>query len=52
VDSDVVFGVREILVQRFPVVDDPTPAAEAGLPNEFRTVHFDVALLRVDRRRT
>jgi protocatechuate 3,4-dioxygenase beta subunit len=45
-DSDAVFGVKESLVRAFPVVDDPARAAEVGLPNPFRTVHFDVALLR------
>jgi protocatechuate 3,4-dioxygenase beta subunit len=51
-DSDAVFGVKESLVRQFPVVDDPAHAAEAGLPNPFRTVHFDVALLRADRERS
>ena len=49
IDSDAVFGVKESLIREFPVVDDPTRAAEVGLPNPFRTVHFDVALLRADR---
>jgi hydroxyquinol 1,2-dioxygenase len=43
-DSDVVFGVKESLVREFPVVDDPARAAELGLPNPFRTVHFEVTL--------
>jgi hydroxyquinol 1,2-dioxygenase len=43
-DSDVVFGVKESLVREFPVVDDAAGAAEVGLPNPFRTVHFDVTL--------
>jgi protocatechuate 3,4-dioxygenase beta subunit len=43
-DSDAVFGVKESLVRRFPVVDDPARATEVGLPNPFRTVHFDVTL--------
>ena len=47
-DSDAVFGVKESLVRKFPVVDDPARAAEVGLPNPFRTVHFDVALRRDD----
>ncbi|MCU1604126.1 MAG: chqB [Modestobacter sp.] len=47
-DSDAVFGVKESLVREFPVVDDPARAAGVGLPNPFRTVHFDVALLRDD----
>jgi protocatechuate 3,4-dioxygenase beta subunit len=45
-DSDPVFGVKESLVRQFPVIDDPTRAAEVGLLNPFRTVHFDAALLR------
>ncbi len=45
IDSDAVFGVKESLVRQFPLVDDPTRAAELGLANPFRTVHFDVALL-------
>ncbi|MEU9880932.1 dioxygenase [Streptomyces phaeochromogenes] len=45
-DSDAVFGVKESLVREFPLVDDPEQAAEAGLANPFRTVHFDVALKR------
>jgi catechol 1,2-dioxygenase len=44
VDSDAVFGVKESLVREFPVVDDPAKAAEVGLANPFRTVHFDVTL--------
>jgi protocatechuate 3,4-dioxygenase beta subunit len=49
IDSDAVFGVKESLIREFPVVDDPARAADVGLPNPFRTVHFDVALLRADR---
>jgi protocatechuate 3,4-dioxygenase beta subunit len=45
-DSDAVFGVKDSLVRDFPIVDDPERAAEVGLPNPFRTVHFDVALRR------
>jgi protocatechuate 3,4-dioxygenase beta subunit len=45
-DSDAVFGVKESLVRDFPVVDDPERAAEFGLPNPFRAVHFDVVLRR------
>ncbi|WP_330350359.1 intradiol ring-cleavage dioxygenase [Streptomyces sp. NBC_00582] len=44
IDSDAVFGVKDSLVREFPTVDDPARAAEAGLPNPFRTVHFDVVL--------
>jgi protocatechuate 3,4-dioxygenase beta subunit len=49
-DSDAVFGVKDSLVRQFPVVDDPQRAAEVGLPNPFRTVHFEVSLLPVDQR--
>jgi catechol 1,2-dioxygenase len=45
-DSDAVFGVKDSLVRDFPVVDDAERAAEVGLPNPFRTVHFDVVLRR------
>jgi protocatechuate 3,4-dioxygenase beta subunit len=45
-DSDAVFGVKDSLVREFPAVDDPERAAEVGLPNPFRTVHFDVVLRR------
>lgn len=45
-ESDAVFGVKDSLVRQFPVVDDPERAAEVGLPNPFRTVHFEVRLRR------
>jgi len=45
-DSDAAFGVKDSLVRNFPIVDDPERAAEVGLPNPFRTVHFDVVLRR------
>jgi protocatechuate 3,4-dioxygenase beta subunit len=45
-DSDAVFGVKESLVRPVPEVDDPVRAAEVGLPNPFRTLTFDLALLR------
>jgi catechol 1,2-dioxygenase len=45
-DSDAVFGVKDSLVREFPTVDDPARATEVGLPNPFRTVHFDVVLRR------
>jgi catechol 1,2-dioxygenase len=48
IDSDAVFGVKESLVRSFPLADDPARAAEHGLPNPFRTVHFDVRLLRAE----
>jgi catechol 1,2-dioxygenase len=47
-DSDAVFGVKESLVRPVPEVDDPARAAEVGLPNPFRTLTFDVTLLRAD----
>jgi catechol 1,2-dioxygenase len=45
-DSDAVFGVKDSLVRSFPTVDDPVRAAEVGLPNPFRSVHFQVRLNR------
>jgi catechol 1,2-dioxygenase len=47
-DSDAVFGVKESLVRPVPEVDDPARAAEAGLANPFRTLTFDLTLLRAD----
>lgn len=47
-DSDAVFGVKESLVRPVPEVDDLARAAEAGLPNPFRTLTFDLSLLRAD----
>ncbi len=47
-DSDAVFGVKGSLVRDVPEVDDPARAAEAGLPNPFRALAFDVVLLRAD----
>jgi protocatechuate 3,4-dioxygenase beta subunit len=47
-DSDAVFGVKESLVREVPEVDDPARAAEVGLPNPFRTLTFDLTLLRAD----
>jgi catechol 1,2-dioxygenase len=47
-DSDAVFGVKESLVREVPEVDDPARAAELGLPNPFRTLTFDVSLLRAE----
>ncbi len=44
-DSDAVFGVKQTLVRRFPLIDDATRAARAGLPNPFRSAHFEVTLL-------
>jgi catechol 1,2-dioxygenase len=48
-DSDAVFGVKESLVRDVPEVDDPARAAEVGLANPFRTLTFDLSLLRADR---
>jgi catechol 1,2-dioxygenase len=45
-DSDAVFGVKDSLVRDVPEVDDPARAAEIGLPNPFRTLTFDITLLR------
>jgi protocatechuate 3,4-dioxygenase beta subunit len=47
-DSDAVFGVKESLVRDVPEVDDPIRAAEVGLSNPFRTLTFDLTLLRED----
>jgi hypothetical protein len=47
-DSDAVFGVKESLIQEVPEVDDPARAAELGLANPFRTLTFDLTLLRAD----
>jgi catechol 1,2-dioxygenase len=45
-DSDAVFGVKESLVRAVSDVDDPARAAEWRLPNPFRTLTFDLTLLR------
>jgi protocatechuate 3,4-dioxygenase beta subunit len=45
-DSDAVFGVKESLIREVLEVDDPTRGAELGLPNPFRTLTFDLTLLR------
>ena len=47
-DSDAVFGVKESLVRDVPEVDDAGRAAEVGLENPFRTLTFDVTLLRAE----
>jgi protocatechuate 3,4-dioxygenase beta subunit len=47
-DSDAVFGVKDSLVRDVPEVDDPARAAEVGLENPFRTLTFDLSLLRAD----
>src|ERR671910_2743186 len=45
-DSDAVFAVKASLVRDVPEVDDPDRAAEVGLANPFRTLTFDLSLLR------
>jgi protocatechuate 3,4-dioxygenase beta subunit len=45
-DSDAVFGVKPSLVRDFAVVEDPERAASLGLPDRFRSVDFEVVLLR------
>ena len=47
-DSDAVFGVKESLIRDVPEADDPARAAEVGLANPFRTLTFDLTLLRAD----
>ena len=47
-DSDAVFGVKESLIREVPEVDHSARAAEAGLANPFRTLTFDLTLLRAD----
>lgn len=44
-DSDAVFGVKESLVAEVPEVDDPHRASEVGMPNPYRALTFDIALL-------
>lgn len=44
-DQDAVFGVKPSLVATFDRVDDPTRAAEAGLPSPFWSVEWDVVLV-------
>ncbi|MEW2118839.1 intradiol ring-cleavage dioxygenase [Streptomyces sp. NPDC005474] len=43
-DSDAVFAVKESLVQDFTETDDPSLAAEFGVPNPFRHARFDLVL--------
>jgi catechol 1,2-dioxygenase len=47
-DSDAVFGVKDSLVREVGEVDDPARAAQLGLPNPFRTLSFDLVLLRAE----
>jgi hypothetical protein len=46
--DSAVFGVKDSLVREVPEVDDPARAGEVGLPNPFRTLTFDLTLLRED----
>jgi protocatechuate 3,4-dioxygenase beta subunit len=50
-DSDAVFGVKESLVRPVPETDDPERARAVGLPNPFRTLTFDLTLLRAEEQR-
>ncbi|MGW0421501.1 intradiol ring-cleavage dioxygenase [Streptomyces sp. NPDC003015] len=43
-DSDAVFAVKQSLVQDFATTDDPSLAAEFGIPNPFRHARFDLVL--------
>ncbi|MFD5405243.1 intradiol ring-cleavage dioxygenase [Streptomyces griseorubiginosus] len=43
-DSDAVFAVKRSLVQDFAVTDDPSLAAEFGVPNPFRHARLDLVL--------
>ncbi|MFI6252928.1 intradiol ring-cleavage dioxygenase [Streptomyces sp. NPDC051016] len=45
-DSDAVFAVKESLVKDFTPTDDPSLAAEFGVPNPFRHARFDLVLER------
>jgi catechol 1,2-dioxygenase len=47
-DSDAVFGVKDSLVREVGEVDDPARAAQLGLANPFRTLSFDLVLLRAE----
>jgi catechol 1,2-dioxygenase len=47
-DSDAVFGVKDSLVREVGEVDDPARAAQLGLANPFRTLSFDLSLLRAE----
>jgi hypothetical protein len=47
-DSDAVFGVKGSLIRDVVEVDDPARATELGLANPFRTLTFDLVLLRDD----
>ena len=44
--SDAVFGVKESLLARFELVDDPERAAQLGVANPFYDVEFDFALAK------
>ena len=45
IESDVVFGVKESLVQEFPEVDDADAATRYGVANPFRHVDNEIVLV-------
>ena len=46
ISSDTVFGVKESLLARFELVDNPERAAQLGVANPFYDVEFDFALAK------
>lgn len=44
IEDDVVFGVKESLIQDFPERDDAEMAARCAVPNPFRHVHYNITL--------
>lgn len=44
IEDDVVFGVKESLIQDFPERHDAEMAARYGVPNPFRHVHYNITL--------
>ncbi len=44
IEDDVVFGVKESLIQDFPERDDAGMAARYDIPNPFRHVHYTIIL--------
>ena len=46
ISSDTVFGVKESLLARFQLVDNPERAAQLGVANPFYDVEFDFALAK------
>jgi len=45
IDDDVVFNVKETLIQDFPLVDDASQAEAWNVPNPFRHVHYTIKLV-------